>query len=78
MTLTPSSIAGAESKKLYALEYQLVKELLSFFDDPEMFVIAHVLDTVYQHCEAWLIFDRYEAAEALKLLQPYKLRVLSA
>jgi hypothetical protein len=71
-------ISEAEAKKLYDLEYRLVKELLGFFDDPEMFVIAHILDTVYPHSEAWLVFDWYEGKEALKRLKPYKLKVLSA
>lgn len=71
-------ITEAQAKKLYEFEYALVKELLSFYDDPQMFVVAHILDTVYYNCEAWLIFDRFEGEEALKLLEPFKLKVLRA
>lgn len=71
-------ITEAQAKKLYELEYALVKELLSFYDDPQLFVVAHILDTVYENSEAWLVFDRYEGEEALKLLEPFKLRVLRA
>ena len=76
--LGTKDIAESEAKKLYELEYALVKELLSFYDDPHMFVVAHILDTVYDNFEAWLIFDRFEGEEALKLLEPFKLKVLSA
>ena len=71
-------ITEAQAKKLYRLEYALVKELVTFYDDPQMFVVAHILDTVYDHSEAWLVFDRYEGTEALKLLEPFKLKVLRA
>jgi hypothetical protein len=77
-SLGMGDITEAEAKKLYDLEYLLVKELLGFFDDPEMFVIAHILDTVYPHSEVWLVFDRYEGKEALERLKPYKLKMLSA
>jgi hypothetical protein len=73
-----TDITETQAKKLYHLEYALVKELLGFYDDPQLFVVAHVLDTVYDNSEAWLIFDRYEGEESLKLLEPFKLKVLSA
>jgi hypothetical protein len=73
-----TELSDIEVDALDDLDYKLVKELLEFYGDPDMYIVIHIIDTIYDSSEAWLVCYRFETEELLDILKPYKLKVASA
>jgi hypothetical protein len=71
-------LSDDEVDELDDLEHNLVKELLEFCGDPDMFIVIHILDTIYESSQAWFVCYRHKAEELLDILKPYKLKVATA